>query len=147
MEERYEIRGKIGQGGVGAVYRAHDKVLNREVAIKRLLPDEKLEPSSEAAAQLTKEAGALSALQHPHIVTIFDVGIDRDGSFVVMELLQGKTVDDVVEKAVFTWSDFREFAMQTQEALIAAQDLSLVHRDLKPSNIMLTWLPLAQPKQ
>ena len=141
MEERYEIRGKIGQGGLGAVYRAHDKILNREVAIKRILPEDSGHPESEAAMQLTKEAGALSALQHPHIVTIYDVGIDKDGPFVVMELLHGKTVDDVVEKAVFTWNDFREFAMQTQEALIAAQDLDLVHRDLKPSNIMLTWLP------
>lgn len=141
MEERYEIRGKIGQGGVGAVYRAFDKILSREVAIKRILPDENVEPNSEAASQLAKEAGALSALQHPHIVTIYDVGTDKDGAFVVMELLQGKTVDEVVEKAVFTWPDFREFAMQTQEALIAAQDLNLVHRDLKPSNIMLTWLP------
>ena len=141
MEERYEIRGKIGQGGVGAVYRAYDTVLSREVAIKRILPDEDVDPNSDAAKQLTKEAGALSALQHPHIVTIYDVGTDKDGSFVVMELLQGKTVDTVVEKAVFTWPDFREFAMQTQEALIAAQDLNLVHRDLKPSNIMLTWLP------
>lgn len=141
MEERYEIRGKIGQGGVGAVYRAYDKILNREVAIKRILPDENIDPNSDAAKQLNKEAGALSALQHPHIVTIYDVGTDKDGSFVVMELLHGKTVDSVVEKAVLTWSDFREFALQTQEALIAAQDLHLVHRDLKPSNVMLTWLP------
>lgn len=141
MEERYEIRGKIGQGGLGAVYRAHDNILNREVAIKRILPEDAGNPEGEAAQQLAKEAGALSALQHPHIVTIYDVGIDKDGPFVVMELLHGKTVDDVVENAVFTWNDFREFALQTQEALIAAQDMNLVHRDLKPSNIMLTWLP------
>ncbi len=141
MVERYEIRGKIGQGGVGAVYRAYDHILRREVAIKRILPDEGIDPNSDAAKQLAKEAGALSALQHPHIVTIYDVGTDKDGSFVVMELLQGQTVDTLVEKAVFTWQDFREFAMQTQEALIAAQDLNLVHRDLKPSNVMLTWLP------
>ncbi len=141
MEERYDILGKIGQGGLGAVYRAYDNHLSREVAIKRILPGEASDHESEATRQLTKEAGALSALQHPHIVTIYDVGVDKDGSFVVMELLHGVTVDDVVKKAVFTWADFREFALQTQEALIAAQDMNLVHRDLKPANVMLTWLP------
>lgn len=141
MDDRYEIRGKIGQGGIGAVYRAYDKNLSREVAIKRILPEGGADLEKEATRQLTKEAGALSALQHPHIVTIYDVGIDEDGPYVVMELLHGKTVDEVVEKASFTWQDFREFAMQTQEALIAAQDMSLVHRDLKPTNVMLTWLP------
>ncbi len=141
MEERYDILGKIGQGGLGAVYRAYDNHLSREVAIKRILPGVASDLESEATRQLTKEAGALSALQHPHIVTIYDVGVDKDGSFVVMELLHGVTIDDVVKKAVFTWADFREFALQTQEALIAAQDMNLVHRDLKPANVMLTWLP------
>ncbi len=141
MDERYEIRGKIGQGGIGAVYRAYDKNLSREVAIKRILPEGGADLEKEATRQLTKEAGALSALQHPHIVTIYDVGIDEDGPYVVMELLNGKTIDEVVEKASFTWPDFREFALQTQEALIAAQDMNLVHRDLKPTNVMLTWLP------
>ena len=141
MDDRYEIRGKIGQGGIGAVYRAYDKNLSREVAIKRILPDGGTDLEKEANRQLTKEAGALAALQHPHIVTIYDVGIDDDGPFVVMELLQGKTIDEVVENAIFTWQDFREFAMQTQEALIAAQDMNLLHRDLKPTNVMLTWLP------
>lgn len=141
MEERYDILGKIGQGGLGAVYRAYDNHLNREVAIKRILPGVATDLEKEATKQLTKEAGALSALQHPHIVTIYDVGVDKDGSFVVMELLHGVTIDDVVKKAVMTWADFREFALQTQEALIAAQDMNLVHRDLKPANVMLTWLP------
>lgn len=141
MDDRYEIRGKIGQGGIGAVYRAYDKNLSREVAVKRILPEGGADLEKEATRQLTKEAGALSALQHPHIVTIYDVGIDEDGPYVVMELLHGKTIDEVVEKASFTWQDFREFALQTQEALIAAQDMSLVHRDLKPTNVMLTWLP------
>jgi len=141
MDDRYEIRGKIGQGGVGAVYRAYDKNLNREVAVKRILPEGGADLEKEATRQLTKEAGALAVLQHPHIVTIYDVGIDEDGPFVVMELLQGKTIDEVVGKASFTWQDFREFAQQTQEALIAAQDMNLLHRDLKPANVMLTWLP------
>ena len=95
----------------------------------------------EATRQMEKETGALASLQHPNIVTIYDVGSDEDGPFVVMELLTGQTLDDIVAKAPLTWQDFRELALQIQEALVAAQDLGLVHRDLKPSNIMLNWLP------
>ncbi len=143
MDDRYEIKGKIGQGGIGAVYRAFDHRMNREVAIKRIVPDKSKGPSEEedAERQMMKEAGALSALQHPHIVTVYDVGIDEDGPYVVMELLTGKTLDELVQSAPMTGQDFREFCLQTQEALIAAQDLGIVHRDLKPGNVMLTWLP------
>ena len=142
MEDRYEIRGKIGQGGLGAVYRGFDKRMGREVAIKRIPPaGDDLELQQESMRQLIKEAGALAALQHPHIVTVYDVGSDQDGPFVVMELISGKTLDELIERAPLTWADFRELAMQTQEALIAAQELNLIHSDLKPSNLMLNWLP------
>lgn len=142
MEERYEFKGKIGQGGLGAVYQAHDLRMNREVAIKRIITnadDETL--SEEATGQLMQEAGALASLQHPNIVTVYDVGNDDDGPFVVMELLTGDTIEDAIMKASFTWADFRQLAMQTLEGLIAAQELNIIHRDLKPGNIMLTWLP------
>lgn len=141
MEERYEIRGKIGQGGLGAVYRAYDRALKRDVAVKRIVSGDDAEHREEATKQMEKETGALAALQHPNIVTIYDVGSDEDGPFVVMELLTGQTVDEIVEKAPLTWPDFRELVLQIQEALIAAQDLGLIHRDLKPSNIMVNWLP------
>jgi serine/threonine protein kinase len=142
MEERYEIKGKIGQGGLGAVYRAYDERMNREVAIKRILANPgDSSMSEEATRQLIKEAGSLASLQHPNIVTIYDVGRDDDGPFVVMELLTGDTLEELIAKGSFTWPDFRQLAMQTLEALIAAQELHLVHRDLKPSNIMLSWLP------
>jgi len=141
MEERYEIRGKIGQGGLGSVYRAYDKSLKREVALKRIATNDDAKHEDEAVRQMTQETGALAALQNPHIVTIYDVGSDDDGPFVVMELLKGETLDEIVEKAPLTYEDFREFVLQVQEGLIAAQDLGLVHRDLKPSNIMLNWLP------
>ena len=78
MEERYEIRGKIGQGGLGAVYRGYDTRMSREVAIKRISAtsdDDQLQ--EESTRQLIKEAGALASLQHPHIVTVYDVGSDR----------------------------------------------------------------------
>jgi serine/threonine protein kinase len=141
MEERYEIRGKLGQGGLGAVYRAWDHALKREVAVKRIVSGDEGSQRDEATRQMEKETGALAALQHPNIVTIFDVGSDEDGPFVVMELLSGQTLDEIVTRAPLTWPDFRELALQIQEALVAAQDLGLVHRDLKPSNIMLNWLP------
>lgn len=141
MQERYEIRGKIGQGGLGAVYRAFDRSLNREVAIKRILAVDDGPQREEAARQMAQETGALAALQHPNIVTIYDVGTDDDGPFVVMELLKGETIDAIVERAPLTYPDFREFAAQVQEGLIAAQDLGFVHRDLKPSNVMVNWLP------
>ncbi len=142
MEERYEIRGKIGQGGLGAVYRGYDTRMNREVAIKRItMSNDDPTLKEESTRQLIKEAGALASLQHPHIVTIYDVGADEDGPYVVMELISGKTLDELIERAPLTWPDFRELALQTQEALIAAQELNLIHSDIKPSNLMLTWLP------
>ncbi len=142
MEDRYEILGKIGQGGLGAVYRSFDTRMNREVAIKRIsnvVGDPELQ--EESTKQLVKEAGALASLQHPNIVTIYDVGADEEGPYVVMELITGKTLDELIERAPLTWPDFKELTMQIQEALIAAQELNLIHSDLKPSNLMLTWLP------
>ncbi len=142
MEDRYEIIGKIAQGGLGSVYKAHDNRMSRDVAIKRILThvgDTSI--TDEATRQLIKEASALASLQHPNIVTIYDVGKDEDGPFVVMELLSGQTLEEIVSDASFTWEDFRHLAMQSLEALIAAQELHIVHRDIKPGNIMLTWLP------
>lgn len=142
MEDRYEIRGKIGQGGLGAVYRGYDIRMNREVAVKRISTSPG-DPSlqEESTRQLLKEAGALASLQHPNIVTVYDVGSDEDGPYVVMELISGKTIEELIEQAPLTWADFREVALQTQEALIAAQEHNLVHGDIKPSNLMLAWLP------
>jgi len=142
MEERYEIRGKIGQGGLGSVYRGYDTRMNREVAIKRIsVSGDDPSLQEESTRQLIKEAGALASLQHPHIVTVYDVGTDHDGPYVVMELINGKTLDELIEHAPLVWADFREMALQTEEALIAAQELDLIHSDIKPSNLMLTWLP------
>ena len=136
--ERYTIKGKIGQGGVGAVYRAFDNTLQREVAIKRLLNDD---GSEETAAILVKEAGLLSKLQHPNIVTVYDVGVDDDGGYVVMELIEGETFDATISRGALTAGDFALFVDQTLEALVAAQEIQLLHRDIKPSNVMVSWLP------
>jgi len=142
QSERYEILSKIGQGGIGAVYRAHDHTLDREVAIKRLLPQgEKPEEERLTTEELVREAGLLSQLQHPNVVTIYDAGIDADGGFVVMELIDGETLDELIERGALTFEDFQSVAEQALEGLIAAQEINMLHRDLKPSNVMIAWLP------
>ena len=100
MSNRYEIREQIGKGGLGAVYKALDTQLQREVAIKRVLsPGHATEEEiRESAAKLIAEAQTLSSLNHPNIVTVFDVGQDEAGGFVVMELLRGETLDETVER-------------------------------------------------
>lgn len=138
-QQRYQVKGKIGQGGLGEVYLAQDTQLDREVALKRMkVPDD---GNMEAiSADLIREAKTLSALQHPNIVTVYDVGKDEKGPFVVLELLKGETLDAVIDRGGMTLDDFKQVVMQTLEGLIAAQAVGLVHRDLKPGNIMVVWL-------
>jgi len=141
MSDRYDIREQIGKGGLGAVYKALDTQLQREVAIKRVLsPDQAAEEEvQEAAGKLMAEAQTLSSLNHPNIITVFDVGQDERGGFVVMELLKGETLDETVERGVLTQEDFTEVVLQTMEALITAQASDVIHRDIKPTNIMVIW--------
>ena len=141
MNSRYEIRETIGQGGLGSVYRAYDTQLQRDVAMKRVLTTGQgtSEEIHAAGDKLISEAQTLSTLNHPNIVTVFDVGHDEDGGFVVMELLDGETLDQTVERGVLTAEDFKEVVFQTMEGLIAAQDKNVIHRDIKPTNIMLIW--------
>ena len=143
MKGRYEIHERIGQGGLGAVYRATDKQLNREVAIKRLLPIKNQDKVYGGSSQnkLIDEARTLSSLQHPNIVTVYDVGVDDEGAFVVMELIKGEAFDLTVERGALTEDDFKAFVVQTMEALLVAHDKGIIHRDLKPSNLMVSWLP------
>ena len=143
MKGRYEIHERIGQGGLGAVYRATDKQLNREVAIKRLLPIENQDKMYGGAShnKLIDEARMVSSLQHPNIVTVYDVGVDNEGAFVVMELIKGEAFDLTVERGALTEDDFKAFVVQTMEALLVAHDKGIIHRDLKPSNLMVSWLP------
>ncbi|MCF6313647.1 MAG: serine/threonine protein kinase [Verrucomicrobiales bacterium] len=143
MDERYEIGKQIGKGGGGLVYKGYDTFLRRDVAIKRILAGGKAsdEDIKVAARNLLAEAQTLSTLNHPNIVTVFDVGIDDKGGFVVMELLDGETLFDTVERGVMTQEDFVELAIQTMEALIAAHAMNVMHRDLKPTNVMVIWQP------
>ena len=134
-EARYEIVTKLGQGGAGEVYKAWDRSLHRHVAIKRFLASQDIRASIDERAW--KEAMTLASIQHPNITTIYDFGIDTEGGpFVVMEYLEGETLDKVAARGPFQIGPFKQLATQTLEGLIAAHHVGLIHRDLKPQNIM-----------
>ena len=144
MSERYEIRGRISQGGVGVVYRAWDTRLEREVAVKRLLPPEDEHQAASAEQSLTREASALSALQHPNIIQIYSIEQDEEGPFLILELIDGINIEEFVEKSTdqppASQDEFIDLAEQILDALSAGQALGLNHRDIKPENIMLRRL-------
>ena len=131
---RYVIDRKLGSGGEGSVYLAYDQLLNRHVAIKSV------HTGADAITDATgafNEAKRLASLQHPNIITIFDFLPDHENVFVVMEFINGESLDNLsqpMEVRVF-W----DFARQCLDALGAAHSLGMVHRDIKSANIMITW--------
>jgi len=139
--DRYQVKEKIGEGGAGSVYLALDTRLDRLVAIKRLFREEDGDWDQESVDGMLREARLLSTLEHPNIVTIYDADVDKDGPYVVMELLQGDDMDALMAKNAMTGKDFRHFATQCLEALSAAHSKNIIHRDIKPNNIVLKWLP------
>ena len=136
VANRFEIRELIGSGGLGDVYRAQDHHLNRAVAIKRVRM-QVAQNDRKLVEQTWREAMTTACLQHPNIVTIFDYGIDAQGAYVVMELIEGETLEDVLVRGPLQYEDFLRFAQQSLEAIIAAHALGLIHRDLKPGNFMI----------
>ena len=132
----YEILSLAGAGGMGEVYRARDTRLDRRVAIKLLPAD--LAERPDRRARFEAEARAISALSHPHICTLFDVGEDEDRTFLVMEYLEGETLDDRLTRGPLPPGDVMQYAMEIADALDHAHRNRIVHRDLKPSNVMLT---------
>ena len=132
----YEIRSKLGQGGMGEVYRAADPKLGRDVAIKVL-------PAEMAAApgrleRFQREARALAALDHPGIVSVFSVEEAGGIHFLTMQLVEGETLDTLIASGGISLSRFFEIAVPLAEALSAAHERGIVHRDLKPGNVMVT---------
>jgi serine/threonine protein kinase len=131
----YEIRGPLGAGGMGAVYRAHDPRLDRDVAIKVLPADKLSDP--ERRARFVQEAKVASALSHPNIMTVHDIGTEGDVIYLVMELVEGQPLDALIPVTGFPVSDVLRIGTQIADAFAKAHAAGIVHRDLKPANVML----------
>jgi serine/threonine-protein kinase len=132
----FEISGLLGAGGMGEVYRARDTRLDRDVAIKVLR--DSMATTPEALARFKREAKAVAALSHPNILAIYDVGVQEDVSYVVMELLEGETLRSRIAGSAMSSRKAVEVGIAIADGLSAAHAKGLVHRDLKPENIFLT---------
>lgn len=133
----YEVVAAIGAGGMGEVYKARDGRLARDVAIKVLVAHAK--ESAQARARFKREAQAVAALQHPNICTIYDVGETDEGhAFIVMELLQGQTLQQRIARGALDVRAMVEIGAALADALQAAHSAGIVHRDIKPANILVT---------
>ena len=130
----YTVLEAIGRGGSGAVYRAHDQRLQRDVAIKVLVSQD----DSTQADRFLREARAASALNHPNILTIHDVVTDVAPPYIVTELVMGRTLRQVVDTGPVPLARIIDLATQLADGLAAAHAAGLVHRDLKPENVMVT---------
>ncbi|HEU5311699.1 MAG TPA: serine/threonine-protein kinase, partial [Candidatus Eisenbacteria bacterium] len=132
----YELLALLGAGGMGEVYRARDTRLGRHVAVKIIPPD--LARDRRRVLRFELEARAAGALQHPNIVSIFDVGSHRGTRFVVMELAEGETLREIMRRGSLPERDAVQIASQAAEGLEAAHAKGIVHRDLTPSNVVVT---------
>ena len=131
---RYEIRSKIGAGGMGDVYQAHDTELDRTVAIK-ILPED-VAADQQRLQRFNQEARAVSALNHPHILTIHEIGVSENVNFIATEFIDGETLRKRIEAGI-KLIDILDIAIQAGGALSAAHHAGIVHRDIKPDNIMV----------
>jgi Tol biopolymer transport system component/predicted Ser/Thr protein kinase len=132
----YEIVDKLGEGGMGEVWRARDIRLNRTVAIKMLSSEVAADPARRQRFEL--EARALGALNHPNIVAVYDVGQQDGRSYIVSELVDGESLRKTIERGPIPARKLLDIAIQIADAIAAAHALGIVHRDLKPENIMIT---------
>jgi len=132
----FEILEKIGEGGMGVVYKARDTHLDRFVAIK-ILPADKV-ADSDRRRRFAQEAKAASALNHPGIVTIYDITQHERVDFIAMEFVPGRTLDRVIPRHGLRLKETLDYAVQIAEALAAAHAAGIVHRDLKPANVIVT---------
>lgn len=132
---RYEIRSKLGEGGMGEVYAALDHELDRNVAIK-LLPND-FTADADRQLRFRKEAKVVSSLNHPNIITIYEIGENEHGSYLATEYIEGKTLRDVLKTESLTLTRVLRIIEQTATALSAAHHAGIIHRDIKPENIMI----------
>jgi tRNA A-37 threonylcarbamoyl transferase component Bud32 len=129
---RYQLVDQLGAGATGAVYRARDPQLGRDVAVKVLL-----EHTEERAARLLREAQAMAQLSHPNLVVVFDAGIDRDRVFLAMELVEGMALRRWLDTPSRSWRERLAAVIAAGRGLAAAHDAGIVHRDFKPENVLV----------
>ena len=133
---RYEVRAKIGEGGMGVVYRARDEKLNRDIAIK-VLPAA-FSDDVERLHRFEQEAQAAGALNHPNILSVYDVATHDGAPYVVSELLEGESLRDRLLSAPLAQRKAIDYAIQVARGLAAAHEKGIVHRDVKPDNLFIT---------
>jgi serine/threonine protein kinase len=132
---RYEIRSKLGAGGMGEVFLATDTKLGRDVALK-VLPIE-VATDRNRMARFVQEAKAASGLNHPNILTIYEIDEVNSVHFISSELIHGDTLRELLKNRTFAIPEVLDLAVQIVNALVAAHGAGIIHRDLKPENIML----------
>jgi eukaryotic-like serine/threonine-protein kinase len=132
----YDIQSLLGAGGMGEVYCAHDSRLNRTVAIK-VLPTS-FSADRDRLQRFAQEARAAAALNHPNILSIFDIGEEQGAPYVVSELLEGETLRERLRNGPLPIRRVVDYSLQVARGLAAAHDKGIVHRDLKPENLFLT---------
>jgi eukaryotic-like serine/threonine-protein kinase len=132
---RYEVKSKLGAGGMGEVFLAHDVSLDREVAIKVLLPE--FCSNQERVNRFKLEARAASALNHPNIITIYEIGEDGDKLFISTEFIKGETLRSLIDRQALDLSSTLNIAEQIASATATAHAAGIIHRDIKPENIMV----------
>ncbi len=131
---RFEIRERVGAGGMGTVFSAHDPELGRLVAIKLLSPDLSASTHRE---RLRMEAQAMAKLNHPNVATVYEVGTHEGQLFVAMELIEGQSLREWSAEQGRPWTEVLDVYLQAGDGLVAAHEAGLVHRDFKPDNVML----------
>jgi len=132
----YEIQSALGAGGMGEVYRAHDRRLGRDVAIK-VLP-ESLARDSDRLRRFEQEARSVGALNHPNILSVYDIGVNNGTPFMVTELLRGGTLREKINAGPVPPKRAMDYAQQVANGLAAAHGQGIIHRDLKPDNLFIT---------
>src|SRR5260370_18778024 len=132
----YQVVEKLGEGGMGVVWKARDTHLDRFVALK-VLPPEKV-VDAERMRRFVQEAKAASALNHPNIIHIYDIAETDGVPFIAMEYVAGKTLDQFIGRKGMQVAGLLRYAVQIADALAKAHSAGIIHRDLKPSNIMVT---------
>src|SRR5215510_12658256 len=132
----YEVVGPLGAGGMGEVYRARDTRLGREVAVK-LLPTSFAEDSNRLR-RFEREARAAGSLNHPNLLSLFDVGTDERPPYLVTELLEGATLRGLMAEGCLPLRKSMDYGAQIARGLAAAHEKGIVHRDLKPDNVFVT---------